>query len=80
MTPEQEALVGLAAEIFVGRNLNVQPAAPDRPTDRWVSDSWQELADAGPLGPAVPEPPGVTRPAVSDLCSLRRAPFRPSGS
>ena len=53
MTPEQEALVGLAAEIFVGRTSNEQLAAAERSEDRWDKDLWREHADAGLLGLAV---------------------------
>lgn len=70
MTPEQEALVGLAAEIFVGRTSNEQLAAAERSQLRWDSDLWRELADAGLLGLAVPETDGGAGLGLTELCLL----------
>ncbi|MFN2539923.1 MAG: acyl-CoA dehydrogenase family protein [Mycobacteriales bacterium] len=70
MTPEQEALVGLAAEIFAGRTSNEQLAAVERSEGRWDAALWQELADAGLLGLAVPEDLGGAGFGLLEVCLL----------
>ncbi|MCW2673368.1 MAG: putative acyl-CoA dehydrogenase [Frankiales bacterium] len=70
MTPEQEALVGLAAEIFAGRTSNEQLAAVERSEDRWDAELWRELADAGLLGIAVPEEHGGAGLGLLEVCLL----------
>ncbi|MCW2709732.1 MAG: acyl-CoA dehydrogenase [Frankiales bacterium] len=70
MTPEQEALVGLAAEIFAGRTSNEQLAAVERSESRWDAALWRELADAGLLGIAVPEEHGGAGLGLLELCLL----------
>lgn len=70
MTPEQEALVGLAAEIFEGRTSNEQLAATERSDSRWDAQLWRELADAGLLGLAVPEASGGAGLGLTELALL----------
>jgi acyl-CoA dehydrogenase len=70
VTPEQEALVGLAAEIFAGRTSNEQLAAVERSEDRWDAELWRELADAGLLGIAVPEEHGGAGLGLLEVCLL----------
>lgn len=70
MTPEQEALVGLATEIFAGRTSNEQLAAVERSESRWDAALWKELADAGLLGIAVPEALGGAGLGLLEVCLL----------
>jgi acyl-CoA dehydrogenase len=69
-TPEQEALVGLAAEIFAGRTSNEQLAAVERSEGRWDAALWKELAEAGLLGIAVPEEHGGAGLGLLEVCLL----------
>jgi acyl-CoA dehydrogenase len=70
VTPEQEALVGLAAEIFAGRTSNEQLAAVERSDGRWDASLWKELAEAGLLGLAVPEELGGAGLGLLEVCLL----------
>jgi acyl-CoA dehydrogenase len=70
VTPEQEALVGLAADIFAGRTSNEQLAAVEGSADRWDPELWRELADAGLLGLAVPEALGGAGLGLLEVCLL----------
>jgi acyl-CoA dehydrogenase len=70
VTPEQEALVGLAAEIFAGRTSNEQLAAVERSEGRWDASLWKELAGAGLLGLAVPEELGGAGLGLLEVCLL----------
>jgi alkylation response protein AidB-like acyl-CoA dehydrogenase len=70
VTPEQEALVGLAAEIFAGRTSNEQLAAVEQSSERWDPKLWRELADAGLLGIAVPEALGGAGLGLLEVCLL----------
>ncbi len=70
MTPEQEALVGLAAEILAGRSANEQLAAVERSETRWDAQLWRELADAGLLGLAVSEEAGGAGLGLTELALL----------
>jgi acyl-CoA dehydrogenase len=70
VTPEQEALVGLAADIFAGRTSNEQLAAVEGSADRWDPQLWRELADAGLLGLAVPEALGGAGLGLLEVCLL----------
>ena len=70
MTPEQEALVGLAADIFAGRTSNEQLAAVEGSEGRWDAELWRELADAGLLGIAVPEEHGGAGLGLLEVCLL----------
>ena len=70
MSPEQEALVGLAAEIFAGRTSNEQLAAVERSEGRWDAELWRELAEAGLLGIAVPEEHGGAGLGLREVCLL----------
>jgi acyl-CoA dehydrogenase len=69
-TPEQEALVGLAADIFAGRTSNEQLATVERSESRWDASLWKELADAGLLGIAVPEELGGAGLGLLEVCLL----------
>jgi acyl-CoA dehydrogenase len=70
VTPDQEALVGLAAEIFAGRTSNEQLAAVERSEDRWDAALWKELAESGLLGIAVPESLGGAGLGLLEVCLL----------
>jgi acyl-CoA dehydrogenase len=70
VTPDQEALVGLAAEIFAGRTSNEQLAAVERSAERWDPQLWRELAEAGLLGIAVPEAHGGAGLGLLEVCLL----------
>ena len=70
MTPEQEALVGLAAEIFAGRTSNEQLAAVEQSAQRWDPELWRELAEAGLLGIGVPEEHGGAGLGLLEVCLL----------
>ena len=70
MTGEQEALVGLAAEIFAGRTSNEQLAAVERSEGRWDAALWKELADAGLLGLGIPEAHGGAGLGLLEVCLL----------
>lgn len=55
MNADQQALVGLAAEVFAGRTANEQLAKTEVSETRVDEELWRELAGAGLLGIAVPE-------------------------
>lgn len=55
MTPDQQALVGLAADIMRGRTSNDRLAAVEATATRTDPLLWRELVDPGLVGIAVPE-------------------------
>jgi acyl-CoA dehydrogenase len=70
MTPDQQALVGLAAEVFAGRTSNEQLAAVEQSATRWDAALWRELAAAGLVGIAIPEDCGGAGLGLLELCLL----------
>lgn len=70
MNQEQEALVGLAAEILAGRTSNEQLAKTEVSETRTDDELWRELADAGLLGIAVPEALGGAGLGLTEICLL----------
>jgi alkylation response protein AidB-like acyl-CoA dehydrogenase len=70
MTPDQEALVGLAAEIMAGRTSNEQLAKTEVSESRVDEELWRELVEAGLLGIAVPERLGGAGLGLAELCLL----------
>lgn len=70
MTPDQEALVGLAADIFRGRTAPDQLAAVEASETRTDEALWRELADAGLVGIALPEEHGGAGLGLTELCLL----------
>lgn len=70
MTPDQEALVGLAADIFRGRTSNEQLAAVEGSQTRRDDVLWSELAQAGLVGIAVPEQHGGAGLGLTEVCLL----------
>ena len=70
MNGDQEALVGLAVDIFRGRTSNEQLAAVETSESRTDADLWRELADSGLVGIAVPEVFGGAGLGLTELCLL----------
>jgi len=70
LTAEQEALVGLAADILAGRTSNEQLAKLEVSETRVDDELWRELAEAGLLGIAVPEAFGGAGLGFTELCLL----------
>lgn len=70
LTADQQALVGLAAEVFAGRTSNEQLAAIEVSESRVDDDLWRELVGAGLLGIAVPEGLGGAGLGFTELCLL----------
>ena len=70
MTGDQEALVGLAADIFRGRTANEQLAAVETSGSRTDAALWRELAESGLVGIAVPEEHGGAGLGLTELCLL----------
>jgi len=70
LTPDQQALVGLAAEVFAGRTANEQLAKTEVTDARVDEELWRELAEAGLLGIAVPEVHGGAGLGFTELCLL----------
>lgn len=70
LTAEQEALVGLAAEILAGRTANEQLAKVEVSETRVDDELWRELAEAGLLGIAVPEAFGGAGLGFTEVCLL----------
>jgi alkylation response protein AidB-like acyl-CoA dehydrogenase len=70
MTPDQQALVGLASEIMAGRTSNEQLAKTEVSESRVDEELWRELAEAGLLGIAVPERLGGAGLGLTELCLL----------
>lgn len=70
MTPDQEALVGLAAEVMAGRCSNEQLARTEVSDTRVDAELWRELAAAGLLGIAVPEALGGAGLGLVEICLL----------
>jgi acyl-CoA dehydrogenase len=69
LSHEQEALVGLAAQIMAPRCTNEQLAKTEVSETRVDDELWRELAEAGLLGIAVPEPHGAGL-GFTELCLL----------
>jgi len=67
---EQDALVGLAAEILAGRTSNEQLAKLEVSETRVDDELWRELAEAGLLGIAVPDTFGGAGLGFTELCLL----------
>jgi alkylation response protein AidB-like acyl-CoA dehydrogenase len=67
---DQEALVGLAADVLRGRTANDQLAAVEASASRTDEALWRELADAGLVGIAVPEEHGGAGLGLTELCLL----------
>jgi acyl-CoA dehydrogenase len=67
---QQQALVGLAADIFTGRTANEQLAKVEVSETRSDDELWRELADAGLLGIAVPESLGGAGLGLTEICLL----------
>jgi len=67
---DQQALVGLAAEIMAGRCSNEQLASTEVSETRVDAELWRELAEAGLLGIAVPEPHGGAGLGFPEVCLL----------
>jgi len=70
MTPDQEALVGLAAEIMAARTSNEQLAKTEVSESRVDEELWRELAEAGLLGIATPESLGGAGLGLTEICLL----------
>ncbi len=70
MTADQQALVGLASDIFKGRTSNDQLAAVEVSETRTDGALWKELADAGLVGIALPEDVGGAGLGLVELCLL----------
>jgi acyl-CoA dehydrogenase len=70
LSPDQQALVGLAAEVFSGRTSNEQLAKTEVSETRVDDELWRELASAGLLGIAVPEAHGGAGLGFAELCLL----------
>lgn len=70
LTQDQQALVGLAAEILTGRTSNEQLAKLEAGESRTDDELWRELADAGLLGIAVPESLGGAGLGLTEVCLL----------
>jgi len=67
---ENEALVGLAAEILAARTSNEQLAKTEVSETRVDEELWRELAEAGLLGIAVPEALGGAGLGLEAICLL----------
>jgi acyl-CoA dehydrogenase len=70
VTPDQQALVGLAAEIMAGRTSNEQLAKTEVSESRVDEELWRELTEAGLLGIAVPERLGGAGLGLPEICLL----------
>jgi acyl-CoA dehydrogenase len=70
LTPDQEALVGLAAEVLSGRTSNEQLAKTEVSETRVDDELWRELAGSGLLGIAVPEELGGAGLGFPEVCLL----------
>jgi alkylation response protein AidB-like acyl-CoA dehydrogenase len=70
VTPDQQALVGLAAEILAARTSNDQLASLERSPERWDAALWKELAESGLVGIALPEEYGGAGLGLVELCLL----------
>jgi acyl-CoA dehydrogenase len=70
VTSENEALVGLAAQIMAGRTSNEQLAKTEVSDTRVDEELWRELAEAGLLGIAVPEELGGAGLGLEAICLL----------
>ena len=70
MSSENDALVGLAAEIMAARCANEQLAKTEVSESRVDEELWRELAEAGLLGIAVPEDLGGAGLGLEAICLL----------
>ncbi|HUR50905.1 MAG TPA: acyl-CoA dehydrogenase family protein [Mycobacteriales bacterium] len=70
LTADQQALVGLAADILRGRTSNEQLAKTEVSESRVDDELWRELSEAGLLGIAVPEALGGAGLGFTELCLL----------
>ncbi len=70
MTPDQQELVGLAADIFRGRTSKEQLAVVEASASRSDGELWRELASAGLVGIAVPEEHGGAGLGLAEVCLL----------
>ncbi len=70
LNADQQALVGLCAEIMAGRCANEQLAKTEVSQTRVDTELWRELAEAGLLGIAVPEALGGAGLGFTELCLL----------
>lgn len=70
MNADQQALVGLAAEILSGRTANDQLAAIESSDSRTDDALWRELADSGLVGIAIPEAYGGAGLGLTEVCLL----------
>jgi 3-oxocholest-4-en-26-oyl-CoA dehydrogenase beta subunit len=70
VTTENEALVGLAADILAARTSNEQLAKTEVSETRVDDELWRELAEAGLLGIAVPEAFGGAGLGLEAVCLL----------
>lgn len=76
MNADQQALVGLALDVMAGRCANEQLAAVEQSSSRVDEALWRELAGAGLVGIAVPEPYGGAGLGLAELCLLAEAQGR----
>ena len=67
LSPDQESLVGLAADVFSRRTSNDELAEVEQSADRVDDRLWVECADAGLLGIAVPEAHGGAGLGLTEL-------------
>ncbi|HEY2430090.1 MAG TPA: acyl-CoA dehydrogenase family protein [Acidimicrobiales bacterium] len=67
-TDEQEAVAGLAAQIFEGRATVDRVKAVEATPERFDRELWAELAKANLLGIALPEEEGGSGLGVTELC------------
>jgi acyl-CoA dehydrogenase len=70
LTQDQEALVGLAAQIMAARTSNEQLAKTEVSESRVDEELWRELADAGLLGIAAPEEHGGAGLGITEVMLL----------
>ena len=70
LSPDQVALTGLAEEVMRGRTSPEQLATVEGSPDRVDPLLWQELADAGLVGIAIPADCGGSGLGLTELCLL----------
>ncbi len=69
-TPEQDEAAELAARILKDRATNERMKQVEAGGDRYDHDLWQDLADAGLLGLALPEKYGGAGLGLIELCRV----------
>ena len=69
-TPEQDEAAALAARILTDRATNERMRAVEQRGDRFDTDLWAELGDAGLLGLALPEEHGGAGLGLVELCRV----------